>query len=102
MLNLEGQLERVGQEKSKKGRAETFALCWAIWKAHNAMVWEKKNMSASEVISLATTTLTQWTAAQENAEVESTRHAEEEDEADKWKPPYEWCIKVNVDAALFQ
>lgn len=45
-------------------RAEIVTLCWAIWRARNEMVWNKKASTVNRVVAMAREYLTQWKTAQ--------------------------------------
>ncbi|KAM6562707.1 hypothetical protein CsatB_022705 [Cannabis sativa] len=76
-------------------------LCWALWKARNATVWNKKVSSHTEILALACTTLDHWRKAQDNTCLSSLFFENKGDGAELWTKPESNNIKVNIDAALF-
>uniref|UniRef100_A0A803NMT1 RNase H type-1 domain-containing protein n=1 Tax=Cannabis sativa TaxID=3483 RepID=A0A803NMT1_CANSA len=81
-------------------KAHVAALCWAIWGAINGVAWNKKTVNISNIIS-STTTLNQWSCAQ-NLILESSIHnLMSGDGAEHWATPSTNSAKVNVDAAMF-
>lgn len=57
-------LEGILNVKRKKQRAEVVTLCWAIWRARNEVVWNKKTNMVNRVVAGAKEYLTQWNEAQ--------------------------------------
>ncbi|XP_060960654.1 uncharacterized protein LOC133031222 [Cannabis sativa] len=76
-------------------------LCWALWKARNATVWNKKQSSHTKILASARTTLDHWRKAQDNTCLSSLFFKNKGDGAELWTKPDSNNIKVNVNAALF-
>lgn len=54
---------RVISRRTNDQRAEIVTLCWAIWRARNELVWNKKTSMVNMVVATTAEYLTQWKAA---------------------------------------
>ncbi|XP_062076333.1 uncharacterized protein LOC133781375 [Humulus lupulus] len=77
-------------------------VCWAVWKARNETVWEKKTSSVEEVITSASVTLNHWRKAQDKTTLLSLSLENNGARSEFWIKPGTNQIKINVDATLFQ
>ncbi|KAM6584020.1 hypothetical protein CsatB_011022 [Cannabis sativa] len=80
-------------------RAATF--CWALWKARNKVVWNKRTSTVKEVLATSSITLDHWRKAQDKSALLSLSFGNSDDGAELWTPPAINNLKINVDAALF-
>ncbi|XP_060959266.1 uncharacterized protein LOC133030514 [Cannabis sativa] len=76
-------------------------LCWAVWKARNQTVWDKRIATVNDVIISASTTFDHWKKAQDKTTLLSLLIENNKEGAEYWIKPEENHIKINVDAALF-
>ncbi|XP_062088725.1 uncharacterized protein LOC133795286 [Humulus lupulus] len=85
--------------------ADKFCLiamyCWAIWKARNKVVWNKKHSTVTDVLASAQIALDHWIKAQDKTSLSSLCLNNIGDGSETWTKPGENTIKINVDATLF-
>lgn len=62
-LNVSQWLENTLVSSNKEHRAEVVTLCWAIWRARNEKVWNKKTSTVNRVMAEANQYLIQWKMA---------------------------------------
>lgn len=77
-------------------------LCWALWKSCNELVWNQRRQRVDEVVSFATLTLNQWTAAQGVGNIPSLNPLHSSDGVEQWTKPGINTIKINVEATIFE
>uniref|UniRef100_A0A803PZF8 RNase H type-1 domain-containing protein n=1 Tax=Cannabis sativa TaxID=3483 RepID=A0A803PZF8_CANSA len=77
-------------------------LCWALWKARNTLVWNKKASSPSQVLCSAWTTLDHWCKAQDKMCLLSSSLLGDSNSLEQWMKLATNTIKINVDGATFE
>ncbi|XP_062100994.1 uncharacterized protein LOC133806915 [Humulus lupulus] len=77
-------------------------LCWAIWRAHNELVWQKKGPWIDEVVSSSSMYIDQWRNAQCNNIITPSFTSLFINGVEILVKPQTHTIKVNVDAAIFR
>lgn len=75
-------------------------VMWSIWNHRNAVVWNRRYKTCSQVINEASSTLFQWQQAQVSQDRQSACHAGEGMMV--WHPPPLGWETCNVDAAFFE
>ncbi|XP_074336956.1 uncharacterized protein LOC141674130 [Apium graveolens] len=98
---LEVWLEKMFGKYSDNKYADIVTLCWALWRARNDVVWEKKYSRVNRVIASAKQYLLRWKCAPVTCSSVLFRFVVEEDGAITWVRPTRNSIKVTVDATLF-
>lgn len=83
-------------------RCRVSMLCWAIWKACNDLIWNRKPFSVVDVCISVNATLEMWRKAQDRDNLSSLGESKEGDGAILWAKPAVNSVKVNVDAAIFE
>ena len=94
--------DQVIGKTDKAKQAEVAAVCWALWRARNEVVWNKRYTRVYVVIAQAKQYLDQWRHAQKSAACTSFPQLYEGDDSYCWVKPQESMIKISVDAATFQ
>ncbi|XP_062118364.1 uncharacterized protein LOC133831980 [Humulus lupulus] len=90
---LDAILQRF--DHNRVGKITT--VCWALWRARNNLVWNKKGVTVTALVTLALLCLENWTNAQDinfDVSIESLLPG---DGSDHWVKPHENTIKVNID-----
>uniref|UniRef100_A0A803NL91 Reverse transcriptase zinc-binding domain-containing protein n=1 Tax=Cannabis sativa TaxID=3483 RepID=A0A803NL91_CANSA len=59
-------------------------VAWALWKCRNDLVWDNKNKSTGEVVTLATTVLNQWQSAQDKTQNTTLGYSNSQDGDECW------------------
>ncbi|XP_060960728.1 uncharacterized protein LOC133031275 [Cannabis sativa] len=77
-------------------------ICWALWKARNTLVWDKKASSATQILTSAWVTLDHWRKAQDKTCLLSSSLLHDGSNIEQWIPPASNTIKINVDGAIFE
>lgn len=94
-------LYSVMKMKNSRHKAEIVTLCWAIWKARNDWLWNKKRSVVNGVVAAAKEYLTLWTETQGRFFTVHLQPQIEGDGAVLWVKPKRNSVKVSVDAATF-
>lgn len=95
-------LQSILSNRNAKQKAEIVTLCWAIWKARNELVWNKKVSMVNKVVAAAKEYLTQWKQAQGRVYTAPVQPIFDGDGAISWAKPQRNSVKVSVDAAMFK
>uniref|UniRef100_A0A803NJ68 Uncharacterized protein n=1 Tax=Cannabis sativa TaxID=3483 RepID=A0A803NJ68_CANSA len=90
------------EKRSEDQKCKSAMLCWAIWKAWNALVWNKTSSSFSDLMLNATNTLSQWLKAQPRDNLLSLGVCLLDNGAEIWKKSYQNNVKVNVGVVTFE
>lgn len=75
-------------------------VCWSIWRARNAIVWNNRSSRTGTVVHVANAYLTQWRGVQSLGCSNPARPVCQAGNNERWTKPRENCVKVNCDAAL--
>ncbi|KAM6580303.1 hypothetical protein CsatA_004077 [Cannabis sativa] len=76
-------------------------LCWALWKARNKVVWNKRTSTVKEVMATSSITFDHWRKAQDKSALLSLSFDNSDDGVELWTPPATNNLKIDVDATLF-
>uniref|UniRef100_A0A803QEG5 Reverse transcriptase n=1 Tax=Cannabis sativa TaxID=3483 RepID=A0A803QEG5_CANSA len=77
-------------------------VCWAVWGARNDLVWNGKAVIPDNIIEFAKKYLDKWKNARQSDSDTSYSPFQAGDGNEHWCPPHSDCIKINVDATLFE
>ncbi|KAH6763495.1 hypothetical protein C2S52_020928 [Perilla frutescens var. hirtella] len=91
----------VGACIGKVRQGKVAVVCWSIWRARNALVWNGQSPRVEVVVFAAKLYLEQWRVAQDKSKVVPSSSSLAEDGTVAWVRPDELSTKVNVNAALF-
>ncbi|XP_060962035.1 uncharacterized protein LOC133032185 [Cannabis sativa] len=81
---------------------EVAVVSWAIWRARNEFVWQKKSWSASNIVASARIVLDHYKFAQGRKGLSLAPLDDGGRNLERWIAPELNKIKVNVDGALFE
>ncbi|XP_060974706.1 uncharacterized protein LOC133039775 [Cannabis sativa] len=77
-------------------------ICWALWKARNTLVWDKKVSSSTQILTSAWVTLDHWRKAQDKTCLLSSSRLHDGSNIEQWMTPTSNTVKINVDGAIFE
>ncbi|XP_030502511.2 uncharacterized protein LOC115717669 [Cannabis sativa] len=77
-------------------------ICWALWKARNTLVWDKKASSSTQILTSAWVTLDHWQKAQDKTCLLSSSLLHDGSNIKQWTTPASNTVKINVDGAIFE
>ncbi|XP_060960620.1 uncharacterized protein LOC133031197 [Cannabis sativa] len=77
-------------------------ICWALWKARNTLVWDKKASSSTQILTSAWVTLDHWRKAQDKTCLLSSSLLHDGSNIEQWTTPASNTVKINVDGAIFE
>lgn len=100
-IDFSSWLFKVLSIKDGRQRSEMVTLCWAVWRARNDLVWNKRLSVPNKIVANAKEYLIQWTQAQGRNFVTPLQPLLEGDGAVTWVKPNQNSVKVTVDAAIF-
>uniref|UniRef100_A0A803PFI6 Reverse transcriptase zinc-binding domain-containing protein n=1 Tax=Cannabis sativa TaxID=3483 RepID=A0A803PFI6_CANSA len=86
---------------TKEDRTGAAMLCWSIWNNRNNSVWNSKQSSVEEVVSIASLNFVSWNNAQNQSHISPSGHGQQGRYIEHWTRPIDPYIKVNVDGAIF-
>uniref|UniRef100_A0A803PDL7 Reverse transcriptase domain-containing protein n=1 Tax=Cannabis sativa TaxID=3483 RepID=A0A803PDL7_CANSA len=86
---------------TKEDRTGAAMLCWSIWNNCNNSVWNSKQSSVEEVVSIASLNFVSWNNAQNQSHISPSGHGQQGRYFEHWTRPIDPYIKVNVDGAIF-
>ncbi|KAM6540880.1 hypothetical protein CsatB_005327 [Cannabis sativa] len=81
---------------------EVVVVSWAIWRARNEFVWQKKSWSTSNIVASARNMLDQYKFAQGRKGLSLSPLHDGGQNLERWIAPKLNKIKVNVDGVLFE
>ncbi|XP_026445571.1 uncharacterized protein LOC113346221 [Papaver somniferum] len=78
------------------------SICWALWKARNSMVFERKQLNVQGILNIALYWFNLYYRFNEDGETEANNQQQVEinTHAPNWVTPPANVIKINVDAAV--
>ncbi|XP_074351398.1 uncharacterized protein LOC141690503 [Apium graveolens] len=101
-LSFSQWLENTLALCNKEQQAEIVTLCWAIWRARNEVVCNKKSSTVNRVVAETKQYLTQWKLAQSRSTNALLQPQADGDGIVVWVKPQPDTVKVTVDAAIFE
>ncbi|XP_050210044.1 uncharacterized protein LOC126660528 [Mercurialis annua] len=76
-------------------------ICWNVWLNRNSDVWKQVKVSAREIVASAGFHQSSWQAAQCRKGEAGMAEVSRRDGGVLWSKPEPGCLKVNIDAAVF-
>ncbi|XP_027086499.1 uncharacterized protein [Coffea arabica] len=78
----------------------TVNILWQVWKARNKMTFQTERVDAKLIVDKAQREWLEYEAENETTGQSDTTSGENGQSQQKWEPPKEGVIRINIDAAL--
>lgn len=88
--------KQVFNSSSRNKKVMLRLYCWSLWWRRNSWVWDRNNVSAFRVQSMAVGLLQEWQQSQEGV---GSKQGRIDSSGRRWCRPPEGWVKVNIDAA---
>lgn len=92
-------LKRVFNSGEKDRCAMVGLICWSLWSRRNKWVWDRVNLSAFGIKSMALNLVADWRRARQ---VDKVTRRDGQAQVKIWSKPPEGWVKVNIDASYRQ